>query len=163
MNINIKEFSQSKLFKKILCGIGIAVVALLIFQGGVFVGYHKAGFSYRLGDNYHRTFGEERDRFPMGMHQGDFTDAHGSIGKIIKIDLPTFILEGQDGIEKIILVNADTTIRQFRETIKPTDLKINDLVVVIGSPNTQGQIESRLIRLMPSMPDFTISSSTKTK
>ncbi len=161
--MNIKEFSQSKAFKKTLYGIGVVIVALLIFQGGVLVGYHKAGFSYRLGDNYHRTFVGEQGEFPLGMYRGDFTDAHGSVGKIIKIDLPTFVLEGQDGVEKIISVTDDTVIRQFRETIKPTDLKINDFVVVIGSPNTQGQIESRLIRLMPSLPDLTISSSTKTK
>ncbi len=161
--MNIKEFSQSKTFKKILYGMGVVIVALLIFQGGVLVGYHKAGFSYRLGDNYHRMFGGERDKTLLGMYRGDFTDAHGSVGKIIKINLPTFVLEGQDGVEKIISINDDTVIRQFRETIKPTDLKVNDFVVVIGSPNTQGQIESRLIRLMPPMPDFTISSSTKTK
>ncbi len=161
--MNIKEFSQSKTFKKIIYGIGGVIVALLIFQAGVLVGYHKAGFSYRLGDNYHRTFVGERGEFPMDIYRGDFTDAHGSVGKIIKIDLPTFVLEGQDGVEKIISIGDDTVIRQFRETIKPADLKINDFVVVIGSPNTQGQIESQLIRLMPSMPDSTISSSTKTK
>ncbi len=159
--MNIKEFSQSKVFKKILYGIGILIVALLIFQGGVFVGYHKAGFSYRLGDNYHRTFGGEHGEFSVGISPGDFTDAHGSVGKIIKIDLPTFVLEGQDGVEKIISVNDDTVIRQFRETLKPADLKISDFVVVIGSPNAQGQIESRLIRLMPPLPGFTVSSSTK--
>ena len=41
-------------------------------------------------------------------------------------------------------------------TIK--DLKIDDFVVVIGTPDEQGQIEAKFIRIMPS-PDLLINNN----
>jgi|SRR3989344_4521504 len=152
--MHYKELLQSKVPKKILYGIGIAVIALVIFQAGVFVGYHKAAFSYRWGDNYYRTFGEPQKRFGREFPRGGFSDAHGATGKIIKIDLPTFVVQGQDNIEKIVVIKNDTAIRRSRNAAQQTDLKIDDFVVVIGSPNDQGQIEAKLIRLMPPPPEF---------
>ena len=151
--MHYKELLQSKVPKKILYGIGIAVIALVIFQAGVFVGYHKAAFSYRWGDNYYRTFGEPQKRFGKDFPRGGFSDAHGATGEIIKIDLPTLVVQGQDNIEKIVVIKNDTAIRRSRDTAQQMDLKIDDFVVVIGSPNDQGQIEAKLIRLMPP-PEF---------
>jgi len=37
--------------------------------------------------------------------------------------------------------------KKGRETVKKEDLKVGDWVVIIGSPNEEGQIEARLIRL----------------
>ncbi len=161
IKIKIKDFVQSKKFVKILCGIGVIVVALIIFQAGIFVGYHKAAFSYKWGENYyHDFFGgprEERGLFkgPMGMMgipREDFSSAHGVSGKIIKVDLPTIVIDGQDNVEKVVLIKDDTVIRSLRENIKPTDLKADDFVVVIGSPDDKGQIEAKLIRIIPSPP-----------
>lgn len=133
-------------------GIGLAIIVLVIFQAGIFVGYKKASFSYRWGDNYSRNFGGRMNRPFMGMIRGEFSNAHGTIGKIIKIDLPTFVIESNDNIEKIIVLKNDTIIKKFRETIKPEDLKDNDSVVIIGSPDSEGKIEAKLIRLMPMPP-----------
>ena len=41
----------------------------------------------------------------------------------------------------------------MRDEIKISDLKIGDFIVVIGSPNTDGQVEAKFIRLMPE-PDL---------
>lgn len=59
------------------------------------------------------------------------------------------IIKDRDGTEKIILVTDKTEIRKFRETVKLSDLKIDDYVVVIGEPNDAGQVEAKLIRIMP--------------
>lgn len=149
---NLKEFFQSKKFTKTLCGVGVAIVVLFVFQAGVLVGYKKASFSHRWGDNYHRAFGERKHKgaFYKGGFQKDFSGAHGAIGKIISLDLPSFVIEDSDNTEKIALISDKTVIRRFRETINPTDLKIDDFAVVIGSPDDQGRIEARLIRLIPS-------------
>ena len=56
---------------------------------------------------------------------------------------------GWDNVEKSVLITDDTEIREFRNLIKPEDLKVNDLVIVIGSPNNTGEIQAKLIRLMP--------------
>ena len=148
---NLKEFFQSKKFTKTLFGAGVAIAVLFVFQAGIFVGYKKASFSHRWGDNYHRTFGERKHKgvFYKGALQKDFSGAHGAIGKIISLDFPSFVIEDSDNTEKIALISGKTVIRRFRETINPADLKVDDFVVIIGSPDDQGRIEARLIRIMP--------------
>lgn len=159
MNITtLKSFFQSKLFRKILWGLGVAVVALTIFQAGIFVGYRKASFSYRFGDNFHRTFGAP-ERFgmmgqggPFGFPpRGEYTSGYGTTGAIVKINLPTIVVADVDKIEKVVTVTDKTIIRRFREDIKAGDLKVGDLILAIGSPNTSGQIDAKLIRIMPSV------------
>lgn len=148
--MDCKNLFQSKKFKIILCIAGAIVIASIIFAGGMFVGFRKAGFSYRWGEDYYRTFGGRRGEPMMGFPQpGDFTNSHGAVGKIIKINLPNIIISGEDNIEKIILIKDDTVIKRFRENVKPTDLKENDFVTIIGKPDDKSQIEAKLIRIMP--------------
>lgn len=152
----IKDFFQSKLFKKILMGLGCFILIFLIFQAGMFVGYKRAGFSYKFGENYHKMFGGPPPSqmfpvkmFPKDLRRGNFMDSHGTIGKIIKINLPTFVIEDSYKVEKVVLIKEDTTIMHLREAIKATDLKVDDSVVIIGAPNDQAQIEAKLIRIAP--------------
>lgn len=165
----IKEFVQSKVFRKILCGLGVIVIALLILQVGILVGYHKASYSYRYGDNYHKTFGGARGELGdlnkrggmMGfLRGGDFSNSYGVTGKIIKIDLPTMVVIGQDGIEKVITISDDTTIMHLRDKVRASNLNINDSVVVIGSPNDDSQIEAKLIRIMPTSQSMKTGTTT---
>jgi len=74
---------------------------------------------------------------------------HGAVGRIIKVSLPTMVVSGPDNLEKVVMIKDDTIVRQFRSDLKPGDLKIDQNVVVVGSPNEDGQIEAKLIRLMP--------------
>ncbi len=155
--MNLKSFSQSISFKKALCVIGAIIVAILIFQAGVFVGFKKANFSYKWGENYHRNFGGPRSGFMAPfmtdfMMGKDFLNSSGAFGKIIKIELPTMIIQGQNEAEKSVLIKEDTIIRRFNENIGSDNLKAGDQIVVIGEPNDKGQIEAKLIRVMPSTP-----------
>lgn len=136
--------------QKTLRILGVVIIALLVFQAGVFVGYRKAAFSYRFGDNYYRTFGPEqmRNRIP-GMPPSDFLESNGASGMILKVTLPTFVLEGRDGVERVVRITDDTIIRQMRESLIPADLKEKEYVVVIGAPNDRSEIEARFIRLLP--------------
>ncbi len=152
--MDVKAFLQSKNFSRILWGLGVAVAVIAVFQAGVFVGFRKAGFSYRLGDNYYRAFDGGRRGGPVpGLRPGEFPDAHGAAGRIVKIDPPTFVMEGDDRLERIVVMNDDTVIRRFRDTIAPGDLQPDDYVVVIGSPDDQSRISAKLIRVLPP-PDF---------
>lgn len=152
MNINIdfNKIFQSKALKITLLAIIVFIILLLVFQAGVFVGLRKAGFSYKWGENYHRNFGGPRGGF-MGipMMDKEYLNPHGTFGKIIKIELPTIIIQSQNEAEKTIFIKDDTAIRRLNETIKSADLKVGDQVVVIGEPNEQGQIEAKLIRVTP--------------
>ena len=148
-NIDFNKISQSKMFKAIIICIAGLIILLLGFMAGMTVGFRKAGFSYRWGENYYRSFSGPRPEFPMNMAGRDFLMGHGVLGSIIKIASSTLVIQGSDNVENVILVGKDTKIMRFREVISINDLKVNDNVVVIGSPNDNGQIEAKLIRVMP--------------
>lgn len=75
------------------------------------------------------------------------------LGKIINIQLPSLIVQDKNGTEKIIIINNNANIEKVRKFIKATELKVDDFIVVVGSPNDQEQIEARFIRVIPS-PDL---------
>lgn len=150
--MDFNKLFQSKSFKVGLIVLGAFIVLLLVFRAGVFVGYKKAQFSYRWGENYHRNFAGPRSGFFGDFRRGfgdrgGFINAHGTFGSVIKVDGNTIIVKGRDNVEKTVLVSDNTTINKGRETIKVSDLKVDDRVVIIGSPNDQGQIEAKLIRV----------------
>jgi len=149
--MNLKDIAQSKTLRGIIIGICIFIVAALIFQAGVFVGYKKAEFSGRFGDNYSRAFGgEKRGPGMMGGFPEDiFVGGHGTAGKIVRISLPTIIVADRDNVEKVVTIEDDTSIRSYRDAVKITDLKVGDFVIILGSPDDQGQIVAKLIRITP--------------
>jgi len=144
---DLKKVLESKVAVKILYGIGIVIVAMLIFSAGITVGFHKASFGRAWGENYERNFGMMPNRPIFG--QDNFPNANGAVGKIIKIELPNIIVQDKDNTEKVVTIKTDTNIQKERDNIKTTDLKIDDFIVVIGTPNEQGQIEAKFIRVMP--------------
>jgi hypothetical protein len=150
----IKNVLESKNFRTIIYILGILAVIFLIFQAGMIVGFRKASFGRNWGDNYAMNFGSpHRGPKIMGEEFGDFgnlPNAHGTIGKIIKVELPTIIvLDEKDNTEKVVLINEKTEIRKLRDSVTKDELKIDDHIVVIGTPNSSGQIEARLIRFLP--------------
>ena len=136
----LEKVFKSKFLVGILYGIGIVIVLGLVFSAGVSVGFHKASFGKNWGENYGRNFGMRPDH--PGFMGENFPNAHGAIGKIIKIELPTIIVQDKDNTEKVVLIKDDTKIQKMRENIATNDLKIDDFIVVIGSPNDKGQILS---------------------
>ncbi|MEI8061684.1 MAG: hypothetical protein WCG97_00100 [bacterium] len=176
----LKKVYESKIIRKVLKVCVVILAALVIFQAGQFVGLKRAEFSFRMADNYYNNFGSRLDhRSMMGgvgqgpsilgrnmMGGGDFTESHGASGKIIRINLPTVTVSTPENIEKTILINKETVIREFRDSIKATDLKVDDIVVVIGDPTDQGQVEAKFIRVMPYQmmsPGITIVATSTAK
>ena len=152
--MNTNNIIESKLFKIIILSIAGIIILVFVFGLGVFVGTKKADFSFKWADEYHRNFAG-----PQGGFFGDFmktnkefTNANGVFGQIIKIDNGNLTVNGKDNVEKIILVSSKTSIIFQRRNIKISDLKIGDNVVIIGSPNNNGQIQAQLIRVMPLPP-----------
>jgi hypothetical protein len=145
MNENIKKVFESKTSFRVLCAIGVVIVALLIFSAGVTVGFRKASYGHAWEENYEHNFGMR----PSGPLFDNFPNASGAIGKIIKISLPTIIVQDKDNTEKVVLINDDTRIQKIKELVTLNDLAVDDFIVVIGTPNAQGQIEAKFIRVMP--------------
>lgn len=160
--MNFNHLFQSKRTRILLVFIGTFIILLLAFEAGVIVGYHKASFSDRWGGNYSRLFGERHEESMPGLPSDSrFSSAHGASGKVIRVELPVFTLADQDGVEKNILVRESSIVRRFRDTVSARDIHPDDFAVVIGSPNDDGQIEARFIRLLTMMPpEFVTSSST---
>ncbi|MDD5750398.1 MAG: hypothetical protein PHU56_01975 [Candidatus Pacebacteria bacterium] len=150
--MDIDKFFQSKTFKMILLVIAGLVVFLLVFKAGMMVGFEKANFSCRWSDNYHRNFGGPREGFPGGIGDRDFMEANGVVGQVIKVASSTLVIKGRGDVEKIVLIKDDTIINKFKDTITLDGLQADDMVVVIGEPNDDGQIEAKLIRVMPAPP-----------
>jgi len=147
-----KKIIRPDVLKWVIIGLAVFAVVILIFGAGLLVGGTKARFSYRWAESYHKNFGGPRGGF-LGDWQkfpippGDFIEGHGSFGEIIKINNSDFVIKGQGDVEKVVVVTKDTIIEKGRKTIKKEELKIGNRVVVIGSPNEQGQIEAKLIRI----------------
>jgi hypothetical protein len=157
MNMNIKEYIQSKVFKGILTGIFIAIIALVIFQAGVAVGNRKASFAHRFGDNFERNFRDPRGGgfMKMGFPGGaDKPSGHGAAGEIVSIALPLVVVAGPDNLEKVVVVTDTTQVRKFQENIEVNELAVGDFIVVLGTPNNEGQVDAKLIRLAPPPPDM---------
>jgi len=151
----IDHIFRSKIFKNTVIFLLIFIILAVTFGLGIMVGYRKANFSYQWGDNYHKNFGGPRGGFMgrgipgigPGMMGGDFINPHGLTGSIIKIEGSNVIVKSNDNVEKIILLSDQTVIRNGRQNIKANDLKIGDLIVTIGDPNSNGQIDAKLIRI----------------
>lgn len=150
--MDINKFVQSKIFKGVILVIAGLLILLVGFKVGTMVGSRKAEFSGRWGDNYHRNFGGPKNGFMGGFGDRNFLEASGTFGQIIKIDGNSLTVKGARDVEKIVLVTDSTVINRLRETLKATDLKIDDSIVTIGEPNAEGQIEAKLIRVMPLAP-----------
>ena len=141
----IKNYKSLKVVISIILGLFILGIT---FQLGLFVGYHKASFARDWGEHYGRNFGMERPESFGGMMGGKLPMPHGASGKVLSVSLPTFIIEDRDGTEKTILITDKTIIKKGRDNASSTIIKAEDLLMIIGDPNTQGQIEAKLIRDM---------------
>ena len=143
--------------------VGIFIIALVSFAMGVAVGFHKAQFSFRFGENYERNFMGPRPEMmgpngpigPMGMMgekikdfegQG-FRNGHGVAGTIISVSDNSIVIKDKDGKEDTIAVSDKTVINRGRDTIKIGDLKNDEDIAVIGKPGENGAIDAGLIRV----------------
>jgi len=166
-----KEIVKSKKFKVALGIVGLLLIVLVSFAGGVAAGLHKAKFSYQWGQNYERNFmGVGRGNIGMmdaddrgGMMNGrltgammdlprsaegrDFRNAHGLAGTIISISDNNLIVKDRDNKENTVAVTDKTIIKDHMADVKLIELKANDQIVIIGTPNEQGVINADLIRV----------------
>jgi hypothetical protein len=144
----MKDISESKTLKAVVYGFGILIAIFVVFQAGVIVGFNKASFERDWDTNYSRNFGSRgTDIMPENL-----PNDHGAFGKIVKVELPTMIVADKDNTEKVVLITDQTVIRKMRSEATVQDLTTDDTVVVIGSPDAKGQIEAKLIRILPAPP-----------
>lgn len=148
-----KNIHYSKLFKTIIV-VGVALVIILAtFLLGVSVGFHKASFSYRVGEHYDVLFGKnDTIDVPPSFDADDIPGGHEAAGKIISVELPSFVVVGPDNIEKKVEVEDGTVITELRGSASSSDIAIGESAVIIGEPGTNSDIEAQFIRIFPAGP-----------
>lgn len=148
------KFFDKKNSLRLVYVLGAIVIALLLFRAGEFVGYNKAQTAYDWGQEYFGIFGHDNDvashggPFAMLPHDS-FAAAHGAVGKVVKLALPSIVIEDQSGVEKGIVTTDDTQVRELRNSIQVTQIAVGDNIIVFGTPDTSGQVEATLIRVFP--------------
>jgi Domain of unknown function (DUF5666) len=143
-----EDFFKSKILLLTAAGLGAVLALALVFSVGVMAGQEKARFSYRWNDdNFRRAAVKNMSAGAVFLDRGYF-DGHGAIGAVTNIESGRLTLKGLDGNEKNVSLGSSTVIRLDEANIKPGDLKVNDHVVVIGSPENDGSIDARLIRVL---------------
>jgi hypothetical protein len=148
---NINKFTESNNFKNIAFIFGGLFILFFVFQMGMMAGFRKASFSRDWGNNYERNFGPMHKAPPFFRDDiGGLPNAHGAIGKIIKVEYPNIVVLDKDQTEKIITINDQTNILERKEKVGKEVLIIDKYIIVIGSPNESGQIEAKLVRIIPS-------------
>lgn len=143
----MKNLFQSSATKKILWIIGVFVLVLLAFGGGMVVGYRKGLFSSRWGENYSRNFfGPPRGLWREFAEHNPW-NTHGVYGSVIDVTSSTISVRDEQGNEKSVAVSTSTVVRKEGETTAVGSIAPGDTVAVIGAPNASGQIEARFIRI----------------
>lgn len=125
------------------------IILIGVFALGMNVGFYKARFTDNWIKNYPANFANGTGVYPMPLPppNGSFNN-HGVLGTILSTDGKTVIIKDEADTEKTIVLSSDTAYRQDSKNLKAEDLKISQKIVVIGSPNEQGQIEAKFIRIV---------------
>jgi Domain of unknown function (DUF5666) len=135
--MDIKTFYHSKDFRYVLIALVVVIFLILAFQVGETVGIRRAEFGNRFGDNYMHAFGEEGRPF-----------GYGASGRVVSVSGNTFTVALPDQSERMVSIEPTTLIRELRNSASTSNLAVDDSVIVIGSPTSNGVIDARLVRII---------------
>jgi len=148
----IKHIARSGTFKVIVYVIVAIIALLLAFQAGLYVGFEKASFDNKIGENYFRAVNGSQGGIMMMINKGgSIENTHGAVGQIVDLKLPFATIEDRAGIEKTIQISTSTQIKDADGDENVTSLKLNDYVVVFGEPasSTEAILSAKLVRVLP--------------
>ncbi len=129
---------QNKWLRIILIGVGALLALCVLLGAGIFV----------------VRWNSQRTGRPVGLFRQMFglVSGHGAAGAIQSIDNQTITLQLRDGTTQTVSVNKDTRIEKSGKRITLQELKAEDHITVIGSPDSQGHIVARWIRVLTLPP-----------
>lgn len=160
----LKSFWSSPTQRKVAFAVIAIVAGLLILRLGMFIGHVQAALSLRAGDTYFRAIDGRDARNTLFFVSNDMPSAHGAVGRVLSVSLPTFVVASPDNVEKTVVVSSGTAVRRFRDAVPATDIRPNEFIVVLGNPDGAGRIQADLVRIMqaPALysdaPDRTINT-----
>lgn len=142
----LSAFLKSERFVHLLTAIGFVIIAIFIFEAGVAVGFHKAGFARAWEEHYRTNFGAPS---AYGIPSRTLPDPHGAVGTVVSVTPPTFAVTAPGRAEEIVRIGDDTLIRDGAATVSADDIAPGKYVIVIGMPGDEGVIDARLVRVLP--------------
>ena len=146
--MSLVSVAKSKLFVSIVVIIGELILCLAIFRLGMIVGFRKANFSYRWGENYHHLFGAPRHGWWHEFEdKDDYINSSSVVGSVLQVASSTLIIRGNDRVEKSVEITSSTIIQKNRQTATAGDIQADDQIMVIGAPSSTGQLEAKFIRV----------------
>lgn len=124
----------NKWLRALLIAIGALLVLCICLGAGI--------FAVRLNN---RGVGR-----PVGLFRRMFflNSGHGAIGTIQGLDSQTITIILRDGTTQSVLVNSQTRLEQNRKKTSLSDLKVDDRIAVIGTPDNQDHIIARWIHVL---------------
>jgi hypothetical protein len=152
----MKDLLQSQKIRAILWILGGVIALLFVFGLGAAVGYRRAVFASRWGENYYHNFYGASPRGLSGNMGGMMRppfNMHGVAGEVLDVSSSTMSVKDPLGNEESVVVSDDTVIQGAGGAMPFGSVKVGEWVTVIGSPNELGQVQARFIRV------FTSSSS----
>jgi hypothetical protein len=145
-----KQFFANPFFKWTVFVLVELIIVIFIFSLGIKVGRHEERFTQNWIQNYPRNFGGPQTFNVAFGTPGPFVQPHGLFGTVLSkaVDGKSLVIKGQDNVEKTVEIDSNTTIQKGFSTIKFSELKAKDSVIVIGDPTEQGEIDAKFIRVL---------------
>jgi hypothetical protein len=141
-----ETFVRSKHFTQGMYILGGVLIVVFIFEAGYGIGYHRAMFVSHWSENYSRNFGGPG---MQAIFDERVPNPHGTFGKIISIGSSTLTIANDQQPEQTIEISDDTLIRDHETTLTISKLQNGNYIVVLGVPDEQGEIDAKLIRVIP--------------
>ncbi len=152
------EQSVKKFDSKLLFGVIIGVLAVIILLGvfwlGTEVGVRRSSFACHWGERFgDRAPAPMMERFGRtGFPPDELREPDAANGAVVSVKDNEITVKDRAGAEKSIAITPQTVIRRGSATIKASELKTDERIVVFGAPSSTGQIEANFIRVMGEAP-----------
>lgn len=131
---------------RVTIGIVVALIlALLIFHAGVVFGSHRGFGRYDSYRGFRHPFLPSGFALPHGFIPND----HGAVGTISALTPPTLTMKTRGETSQVVVFGTSTMIRDMRNA-STTALSVGAQIVVLGEPDSEGRINAKVIRILPS-------------
>lgn len=141
-----------------------AILAFVIFAAGVFVGKVKVYHKIKAGEGYgawqHRSFKDGKSWYPnfrdgeyadytieKGMGSRGTSDGDMTVVEVVAIDASGMTVKAGDDTTAI-RISTDTRIIRLPEG-DLSDLRVGDMVTVIGTTGDDGVVDAERIHVRP--------------
>lgn len=146
--MTLPSLSSSKISSYVIPGLVTLIFLVVAFWLGMAIGERRARHFAVWCDGYRHAFVQPgRDRLPLPSP--GLPNPHGVFGRVVSLSGQTIVIEGNDDIEQSVLMTSSTAIRSGDQNVLVTDIHPDAQVSVFGMPNGAGQIEARLVRILP--------------